>query len=155
MDTFYLLPGKIAAFKKETVISTLLGSCVAVALHDPATGIGGLNHFLLGECGPDGTNSSARYGIIAIPMLIEELVKLGANRQRLQAKIYGGANVTSVSGLGPLIGQRNIQIAEEMLKNFGIPIVERNVGGELARTIKLNTATFTVLHQCGGVKSTG
>ncbi len=145
MNTHYLYPGKLAAFKEETVISTLLGSCIAVAIHDPTTGIGGLNHYLLAEPFPNETGNS-RYGSFAIPTLIDECVKLGAQRNKLQAKIYGGANVISVSQLGEGIGKRNIEIAERMLKELGIPILEKNVAGESARTIKLNTANFAILH---------
>lgn len=152
MNTHYLFPGKLAAFKEETVISTLLGSCVAVAIHDPTTGIGGLNHYLLPE-GMDGERANTRYASSAIPMLIEEVVRLGANRAKLQAKIYGGANVISVSSLGDGIGTRNIEFAEKMLRDMGIPIVERNVAGESARTIKMNTANFNVLHNSS--KDTG
>lgn len=145
MKTHYLFPGKIAAFKEETVISTLLGSCVAVALHDPTTKIGGLNHYLLSEGMPD-ERENMRYGAHAIPALIEECVRLGANRNKLQAKVYGGGNVISVAQIGDGIGKRNIDCAEKMLRDLGIPIVEKNVAGESARTIKMNTATFDVLH---------
>ncbi|WP_374027919.1 chemotaxis protein CheB [Bdellovibrio bacteriovorus] len=145
MNTHYLFPGKLAAFKEETVISTLLGSCVAVALHDPTTRIGGLNHYLLADGMPD-ERENTRYGAHAIPLLIEECVRLGANRGRLQAKIYGGGNVISVSQIGEGIGKRNIEFAEKILRDHGIPILERNVAGESARTIKMNTATFEVLH---------
>lgn len=145
MNSHYLFPGKLAAFKEETIISTLLGSCVAVALHDPTTHIGGLNHYLLPEGGANERENS-RYGKDAIPMLVEECVRLGADPRRLQAKIYGGGNVISVSSLGEAIGTRNIDLAEKLLAELKIPIIERNVGGEHARTIKLNTATFAVLH---------
>ncbi|MFP5520120.1 MAG: chemotaxis protein CheB [Bdellovibrionia bacterium] len=149
MNSYYLYPGKLAAFKEETVVSTLLGSCVAVALHDPTSKVGGLNHYLLPE-GMQGERESARYGIDAIRMLIEECVQLGADRRRLQAKIYGGANVISVSKLGDGIGTRNIEIAEKVLRENGIQILEKNVAGESARTIKLNTATFEVMHNMRG-----
>lgn len=153
MNTHYLFPGKLAAFKDETVISTLLGSCVAVALHDPAAKVGGLNHYLLPEGAPD-ERENARYGICAIPQLIEECVRLGAQRSRLQAKIYGGGNVISVSGLGDGIGKRNIDLAEQLLREYNIPIIERNVAGESARTIKLNTSNFNVIHHQSGTSST-
>lgn len=145
MNSHYLYPGKYAAFKDETIISTLLGSCVAVAIHDPTTGIGGLNHYLLPDGLPDERENS-RYGEHAIPMLIEECIRLGANRNKLQAKIYGGGNVISVSSIGEGIGKRNIEIAEQLLKKYGIPILDRNVAGESARTIKMNTANFDILH---------
>ncbi|HEY8269748.1 MAG TPA: chemotaxis protein CheB [Pseudobdellovibrionaceae bacterium] len=145
MHKYYLFPGKLAAFKEETVISTLLGSCVAVALHDPIAKIGGLNHYLLPEPGPNDVGNP-RYGSVAIEMLIEEMLRLGASLSHLQAKVYGGGNVIAVSILGESIGQRNIEMAEQMLKNRGIRIVEKNVGGESGRTLKLNTNTFEVLH---------
>jgi two-component system chemotaxis response regulator CheB len=145
MNSHYLFPGKLAAFDEETIISTLLGSCVAVALYDPVAKVGGLNHYLLPEGGPHDCESS-RYGKDAIPMLVEECVRLGAEARRLQAKIYGGGNVISVSSLGEAIGKRNIDLAEKLLAQLRIPIIERNVGGEHARTIKMNSANFEVLH---------
>lgn len=145
MSVHYLFPGKLAAFKEETIISTLLGSCVAVAIFDPTTKIGGLNHYLLPE-NLDKEISNTRYGTFAIPALIEECQRLGANRAKLQAKLYGGANVISVSSLGDGIGKRNIEIAEKFLREMNIPIVERNLAGEHARTIKMNTATFEIRH---------
>lgn len=145
MNKHYLFPGKLAAFKEETQISTLLGSCVSVALFDPETKIGGLNHYLLPELGPNDMGNP-RYGTSAIKMLIEEMVRLGASESRLQAKVYGGGNVIAVSPVGESIGRRNIEIAEQLLREHGIRIVEKNVGGESGRTLKLNTATFEVLH---------
>ncbi|WP_413583449.1 chemotaxis protein CheB [Bdellovibrio sp. HCB288] len=145
MNSHYLYPGKYAAFKEETIISTLLGSCVAVAIFDPTTKIGGLNHYLLPEA-QSGERANSRYGNFAIQMLVDDCLRLGANRSQLKAKIYGGGNVISVSSLGDAIGSRNIEFAESTLRQMGIPIVERNVGGESARTIKFNTATSDVLH---------
>lgn len=145
MDKFYLFPGKFAAFKDETIISTLLGSCVAVALHDPVTRIGGLNHYLLPELLSNELPNS-RYGTAAIEMLFAEMLRLGASMERIQAKIYGGGNVIALTNFGDGIGRRNIEIAETLLRQKGVRIVERNVGGESGRTIKLNTATFEVQH---------
>ncbi len=145
MNKHYLFPGKLAAFKEETQISTLLGSCVAVALFDPEMRIGGLNHYLLPELGPNDV-ANPRYGKAAIEMLIDEMLCLGASLNRLQAKVYGGGSVIAISTLGESIGRRNIEVAEELLSAKGIRIVEKNVGGESGRTLKLNTATFEVLH---------
>ena len=145
MNKHYLFPGKLAAFKEETVISTLLGSCVAVALHDPVSKVGGLNHYLLPELGP-GDVGNPRYGTSAIDMLLEEMLRLGASMDRIQAKIYGGGNVIAVSLVGESIGRRNIEVAEQSLRNKGIRIIEKNVGGESGRTLKVNTTTFDVIH---------
>lgn len=154
MNKHYLFPGKLAAFKEETQVSTLLGSCVAVALFDPVAKVGGLNHYLLPEPGPQDVGSP-RYGTSAIEGLIVEMLRLGASKERLQAKVYGGGNVIAVSALGDTIGRRNIEIAERMLKEQGIPILERHIGGESGRTLKLNTQTFEVIHTLSGGGESG
>lgn len=154
MNKYYLFPGKLAVFKEETQISTLLGSCVAVALHDPISKVGGLNHYLLPEPGPNDV-PNPRYGTAAIEMLIEEMLRLGASVDRLQAKIYGGGNVIAVSMLGESIGQRNIEVAEQMLQRKGIRILQKNVGGESGRTLKVNTHTFEVLHSFSNEDAAG
>lgn len=154
MNKHYLFPGKLAAFKEETQISTLLGSCVSVALFDPETKIGGLNHYLLPELGPNDMGNP-RYGSSAISMLIEEMVRLGASESRLQAKVYGGGNVIAVSTMGESIGRRNIEVAEQLLRERGIRIIEKNVGGESGRTLKLNTSTFEVLHSFSNEGASG
>lgn len=145
MKSHYLFPGNFAAFKEETIICTLLGSCVAVAIYDPETKVGGLNHYLLPEPTPH-DKMSPRYGTVAILELIAELKKLGAKRENLKAKIYGGGNVINNILSGPSIGTLNIAVAEKTLKQLNIPIVEKNVGGNKARTIKFNTTTFQVEH---------
>lgn len=142
----YLYPGQLAAFKEETVISTLLGSCVAVALFDPEKKIGGLNHFLLPEPTPF-DQVSPRYGTYAIAQLIRELEALGGNSDRFKAKIYGGGNVINNVLNGPSIGQLNINVAEKILKHLQIPIIEKNIGGNKPRTLKLNTLTFEIVHK--------
>ncbi len=144
MKRHYLYPGQIAAFQEETLISTLLGSCVAVALYDQDRKIGGLNHYLLPEASPNEA-PSPRYGFYAIPQLVEEMVALGARRDRLLAKIYGGGNVIQAGTLGESVGLRNIHFAEKCLQELRIPIVDRDTGGESARTIRFNTSNFEVL----------
>ena len=82
----------------NVVISTLLGSCVAACLHDPLAGIGGMNHFLLpGQLDHDGNGAAERLGVHLMELLVNGLLKLGAGRDRLQAKIFGGAK--TVKGL--------------------------------------------------------
>lgn len=146
MKQFYLYPGQLAAFKEETLVTTLLGSCVAVALFDPEKKVAGLNHYLLPEPSPF-DQLSPRYGTYALAQLIREVEALGGRSDRLQAKIYGGGNVINNILNGPTIGQLNINMAEKILKHLQIPIVEKNVGGQKARTIKLNTLTFDIIHK--------
>ncbi len=140
----FLMPGKIVVADQETLISTLLGSCVAVCLHDPLTKIGGMNHYLLPEV-LNNEKPSPRYGAFAIPELIREMEKKGADIYQLQAKVFGGGNVLVDNKLGQSIGQRNIQIAEKMLKEAGIWIVRKDVAGERGRKITFDTTTFEVL----------
>ena len=90
MKRIYLYPGQLSASADPAEITTLLGSCVAVALFDPKTQMGGLNHYLLPEA-PAGEETNPRYGSAAIALLRESLRQLGASPQRLQAKIYGGS----------------------------------------------------------------
>ncbi len=120
----------------DVLISTILGSCVAVCLHDAAARVGGMNHFLLSEPRPDLVVSEAdlqRYGVHAMELLINEMMKLGAMRSRLRAQIYGGANV--IVGLG-FIGSSNATFARRFLKTEGIPVTHADVGGKCARKIE-------------------
>lgn len=117
------------------MISTLLGSCVAVCLHDGTAKVGGMNHFLLGEPGADQKVSASdmqRYGVHAMEVLINELMKLGASRQRLRAHIYGGANI--ISGLGA-IGSNNGAFAKRFMQTEGIAIGHCDLGGTSARKV--------------------
>lgn len=139
----FLLPGQIVT-AEDTLISTLLGSCVAVCLHDPLTKIGGMNHYLLPEV-LGNEKPSPRYGVFAIPELIKMMEKKGADIYQLQAKIFGGGNVIQDNRIGESIGKRNIEIAEQLLKKNGIWVVRRDVGGERGRKIMFDTSTFEVL----------
>ena len=140
----FLLPGQTVVAEKETLISTLLGSCVAVCLHDPLTKIGGMNHYLLPEVlGKE--KPSPRYGMFAIPELIRQMERQGADIDQLQAKIFGGANVNLNNHIGASIGKRNIELAEKYLKEHGIWVVRKDVGGERGRKITFDTTTFEVM----------
>ena len=118
------------------VISTLLGSCIAVCLHDGVARLGGMNHFLLGDPGEGHKLSPSdlqRYGVHAMEVLINALMKKGAVRGRLKAHVYGGA--TMVAGLGP-IGTNNAAFARRFLETEGIGIVHFDLGGASARKIE-------------------
>lgn len=145
MKKHYLYPGMVYAAKEETEISTLLGSCVAIALFDKTSGIGGLNHFLLPEV-LSSESLSPRYGSVAIPQLISEMKKLGADIDNLQAKVYGGGNVIAIGSGNETVGARNIDFAFKALEAYRIPILEKNVGGDRGRRICLNSKNFTVTH---------
>jgi chemotaxis protein CheD len=119
----------------NAVMTTLLGSCIAVCLHDPAAHVGGLNHFLLAET-HDGVrfeDHAMRYGAYAMEVLINDLMKLGAGRDRLQAKVFGGGKM--INALND-VGAANAAFAQRFLKEEGIPLVSVSVGGQCARRIE-------------------
>lgn len=146
MKKIYLYPGQFVIQTEEVEISTILGSCVAVVLFDRQRGVGGMNHFLLPEQPPQ-EKSSARYGRTATVELVEEMLRSGSKPRDLQAKIYGGGNVLSGVQIGEGIGNRNIQMARDVLNEFRIPILDQNTGGVQSRKIILNSKTFQVDHQ--------
>ncbi|MGN6374335.1 MAG: chemotaxis protein CheD [Sphingomonas sp.] len=120
----------------DTVIATLLGSCIAVCLHDAEARIGGMNHFLLGEPGPDHRLSEIdlqRYGVHAMELLINATMKAGADRSRLRAHLYGGATI--IAGLGR-IGADNAAFAQRFLATEGIAIGHVDTGGPYARKVE-------------------
>lgn len=108
-DAVKLLPGEYFASGEDLVIVTVLGSCVSVCLRDPLNGIAGMNHFMLPErgLGGDPASPSARYGSHAMELLINRMLALGASRERLQAKVFGGGSV--LRQISAAIGQRNVE----------------------------------------------
>ena len=119
------------------VITTLLGSCVAACVQDPLTRVGGMKHFLLP--GDDSsTPDAARYGVHLMELLVNGLLKLGASRDRLQAKLFGGAR--TIQHLSD-IGSANARFAREFLEREGIAIAGASLGGQTGRRIQFWPAT--------------
>ncbi|GKS86707.1 MULTISPECIES: chemoreceptor glutamine deamidase CheD [unclassified Acidovorax] len=119
-----VLPGEYFVSDENLVIMTVLGSCIAACLWDSRSRVGGMNHFML----PDGDSSdvSGRYGSYAMELLINEMLKLGARRESMQAKIFGGAqvmhNFTTMN-----VGERNTNFVLNYLQTERIPIVSEDV----------------------------
>lgn len=134
----FLLPGFIRCSATPEVISTLLGSCVAVCLWDAETKAGGITHYLLPES-LNGQASLPRYGNVAISMLVEHLVVLGARMDRMKAKVFGGASLISALHDVERIGERNVRMAEQLLSDLGIPIVNQDTGGHRGRRLMFFT----------------
>jgi chemotaxis protein CheD len=131
----YLHPGEVYASARPAVVTTILGSCVAVCLSERGTGIGGVNHFLLAQQRA-GETPSPRYGSAAIDMLINRVVSLGASRANLTAMIFGGANVLQAFQEGVRhIGMNNVDIARSVLARHHIPICAEDVGGTRGRRL--------------------
>jgi chemotaxis protein CheD len=115
------------------VLSTILGSCVAAFLRDPVAGVGGLNHFLLPGNDPNDRNAM-KYGLNAMELLINNLIRAGARRDRLEAKLFGGGRM--VPGLTD-IGAANGQFAEDFLRREGIRYLGGSLGGDHGRKIRV------------------
>ncbi len=124
----------------ETSMSTVLGSCISVCLFDPEAAVGGMNHFLL-PAGRGSESGHIRFGVNAIEKLINELLKTGAEKQRLQAKLFGGARMSA--NLGD-IGRQNAAFTHNFLANEGIGIASESVGGLLARRVIFRPTTGQV-----------
>ena len=120
------------------LLSTVLGSCVAVCLYDARRCIGGMNHFLLPFGQATGTDRPVRYGLFAMESLINELMKAGAMKSRLEAKVFGGARISA--DLRD-IGRANADFAKAFLANEGITCLGESLGGTNARRVVFRPTT--------------
>jgi chemotaxis protein CheD len=119
-----VLPGEFFVYDDDILVMTTLGSCIAACVWDREKRVGGMNHFML----PDGAagSDSGRYGSFAMDLLIGELVKRGATRATMEAKVFGGGAV--VSGMNSInIGERNTQFVMDYLRTERIPVVSKDV----------------------------
>ena len=147
-----LMPGEYYATTRLATIRTLLGSCVSACLYDPETNVIGMNHFLLSNRRyarylPTVMSEAGRYGIHAMELLINEMLKIGARRKNLQAKAFGGGSIYLQSEARDnffCIGDINSRFIREFLENDGIPLVANDLGGEYARIIHFTNADFSV-----------
>ena len=142
--THYLMAGNLFVPEEAHLVTTVLGSCVSVCLWDSILRFGGINHYMLPFWNGEGL-ASPKYGNIAIAKLIERLQDLGSQKRNLRAKVFGGGIVLNVKNPFMNIGERNIQLAEDQLKNEGVPIVSADTGGNVGRKIIFNTGTGMVL----------
>lgn len=142
-NTIHIVQGEYAVSDNPgVVLSTLLGSCVAACIRDPEIRTGGINHFLLPE-GHDGS-ASLSYGVNAMELLINDLLRRGARKDRLQAKLFGGASM--IKGVGD-IGRQNADFARRFLEIEGIALVGGSLEGDRARRIEFWPATGRVRQQ--------
>jgi len=117
-----ILPGEYFVHDEDMLIMTTLGSCIAACLYDRNAKVGGMNHFML----PDGVGDSGRYGSYAMELLINEMMKRGATRMTMEAKVFGGGQV--VSGMTTMnVGERNTNFVMDYLKTERIPVVSKDV----------------------------
>ncbi|MFO1003285.1 MAG: CheR family methyltransferase [Planctomycetaceae bacterium] len=138
-----IIVGELAASATPLRLTTLVGSCIAVCLFDPKYNIGGMNHFML-PCCTTSDKQCATYGIHAMELLVNEIMKFGGDRRRLVAKVFGGGNVlgrTEAPGSIHAIGDRNAEFAMDFLQTDGIPVVAQDIGGMVGRQVHFLTHT--------------
>ena len=119
-----VLPGEFFVYAEDILVMTTLGSCIAACLWDRERRVGGLNHFMLPDAG--GATDSGRYGAYAMELLINELIKIGASRTTMEAKVFGGGAV--IGGMNSLnVGERNTRFVLDYLKTERIAVVSKDV----------------------------
>jgi chemotaxis protein CheD len=145
-----ILPGEFFVTRSDEAITTVLGSCISACIRDPVVHIGGMNHFMLPEDNSVGKSSwldgpgalSTRYGSYAMESLINELMKLGARRERLEVKLFGGGKILSSM---TDVGLKNIAFAKQFLKLEGFKIVAEDVGDVCPRRVVYFPTTGVVM----------
>ncbi|ALP35006.1 chemotaxis protein CheD [Paenibacillus sp. NRS-1782] len=129
----------------NSIRTTGLGSCVGLTLYDPHLKLAGMAHVMLpsSDIAREGQLNIAKYADTALPELFERMLKLGAERRRLVAKMAGGAQMFAFAGSGDTmrIGPRNVESCKEMLVDLGIPLLAEDTGGSYGRTIELDCET--------------
>ena len=138
----FLIQGSVCITARPTLVTTVLGSCIAACLWDSICGIGAMNHFVLPHT--RGHERSARYGDVAMERIVKGLLDLGCRLRDLRAKVFGGANVLPVGANKMTIGAQNVDKAMEILKAYGIPVIAQHTGGRNGLFIRFNTSTGSV-----------
>jgi chemotaxis protein CheD len=143
-----IMPGDYFVSWAPAEIATLLGSCVSACVWDSHRKIGGLNHFMLPDSPSEARTladktKSLRYGLYAMECLVNDLLTMGAKREHLSAKVFGGANITGALNTQH-VGRRNAEFVIEFLKKDKIRVVASDLGGPHSRRIRFNTQTSAV-----------
>ncbi|MGJ9417494.1 chemoreceptor glutamine deamidase CheD [Massilia sp. CMS3.1] len=142
-----ILPGEYYYTGKNMLIVTVLGSCVSACIRDRITGLGGMNHFMLPDGGGDAgspVSASMRYGTFAMEILINDLLKAGARRENLEAKVFGGGAV--LRGFTAMnVGQRNAEFVMQFLKTERIPVLAEDLNDIHPRKVYFFPKTGKVL----------
>ncbi len=146
-DAAKILPGEYYYTGKNMLIVTVLGSCVSACIRDRVTGLGGMNHFMLPDGGGDASSpvsASMRYGTFAMEILINDLLKAGARREHLEAKVFGGGAV--LRGFTAMnVGQRNAEFVMSFLKTERIPVLAEDLNDIHPRKVYFFPKTGKVL----------
>ena len=132
--------GEVAVPQDPAILVTILGPCVSVCLFDPRSGVGGMSHFLL-PVPPNDGQPNARYGQWSQEELIRRVIAVGARRERLVAKVFGGAHITKFKTPknAKSLGRQNWETALRLLEADGIPVLAKDVGKTFARKVIFKT----------------
>ncbi len=133
-----ILPGEFYVTREGEMITTVLGSCISACIRDPASGVGGMNHFMLPvskdtDIGSMAFGTATRYGNYAMEHLINEILKNGGQRHNLEVKLFGGGRVLAHM---TDVGKRNIEFALNYLEAEGLPLVGEDMGDRFPRKVQ-------------------
>ncbi len=150
IDVVTIFPGECFVSTSPVVISTLLGSCVAVCMRDPSSGVGGMNHFMLPSPGLYASGGSwaikTKYGCYAMERLINGILKRGGVKSHLELKVFGGAKLYEGGGD---VGASNLEWVVEFIDREGLRVAASDVGRDVARSIFYHTDSGRVLMKSG------
>jgi chemotaxis protein CheD len=147
MEASKIVPGEYYVTRRNMVLVTVLGSCVAACIRDKTSGIGGMNHFMLPKSTHEKAgwiSASARYGAYAMEVMINQILKQGAKRENLEAKVFGGGAVLKNMNVMN-VGDDNAKFALEYLRKERIPVIAEDLLGVLPRKVYFFPATGKVL----------
>ena len=145
-----ILPGEFFVTRHDEVITTILGSCISACIRDPSRGVGGMNHFMLPEDQTVGRNAwlegagslATRYGSFAMESLVNELMKLGADRARLEVKLFGGGRILATMSD---VGAKNIEFVRRYLRMEGFRVAAEDLGADCPRHVEYFPMTGVVM----------
>jgi len=140
-ETLVIGIGEYAVVTDDTLISTVgLGSCIGTVIFDKIKNVSAMSHIMLPNIG-DRKDRIGKYADVALPAMMEEMKSKGAMRNQMKAKIAGGASLFAFKDDHLQIGDRNSKAVKEVLKEFKIPIISSDVGGDRGRTITYDPQT--------------
>lgn len=139
----YLLPGELIVTSDNLKISTILGSCVAVCLYDRDSRIAGMNHYML-PINKDNDPNRFRYGDTSLGDMLSQMIKIGAQKNKIKARVYGGGSMFVNTGPGFNIGQQNVEVALKFLKDNSIQILLVETGGKTGRKVIFDTSAGVI-----------
>lgn len=138
------MPGQLYVSKKPAVIKTVLGSCISVCLWDPSLKVGGINHYMYPYWDGNGL-ATPQYGNVAMKSLLDAMLLAGSRRDKIIAKVFGGAMLLGGANPALHVGKRNLGVCKTYLHRFNIHVAAEDTGGNRGRSLLFFTETGQVL----------